>query len=163
MNTQTPKFLITFRVIFGFLLIGTIGLNLWLSWLASSTTSTAIGLGLLLMMVSVCTLGAGAVLLFLESSHLKESHHHTPIQGMALTGAAVVAAVSGVAAVAVTYLHFLTDASQGFFTAAVTYPPATALWCLALLSLAVWVTLMAVVARSSAATSNTHHPDHTRA
>lgn len=162
MNTQTPKSLITFRVIFGFLLIGGIGLTLWLSWLANHTTSTAIGLGLLLMMVSVCALAVGAVLLFLESSHLKDSHHHTPTQGMALTGAAAVAALSVVAAVAVTYLHFLTDASQGFFTAAANYPPATALWCLALLSLAMWVTLMALVARSAAATSNTHHPEHTR-
>lgn len=114
------------------------------------------------MMVSVSTLAIGAVLLLLESSHLKDSHHHTPAQGMALTGAAIVAAVSVVAAVVVTYLHFITDASQGFFTAAVDYPPATALWCITLLSLAAWVFLMAVVARGSTATSDTRQPEQSR-
>ena len=79
MHTQTPKSLIVFRVVFGYLLISATGISLWLSWVASRTTSTAIGLGLLLMMVSVSALGIGAVLLVLESSHLKDSHHHTPV------------------------------------------------------------------------------------
>ena len=114
------------------------------------------------MMVSVSALGIGAVLLVLESSHLKDSHHHTPVQGISLTGAAFIAAVSVVASIAVTYLHFITDASQGFATAAVSYPPATALWCVTLLSLTVWVSLMAVIAQGSAAPSDDRHPEHTR-
>ena len=162
MHTQTPKSLIMFRIIFGYLLISATGISLWLSWVASRTTSTAIGLGLLPMMVSVSALGIGAALLVLESSHLKNSHHHTPVQGISLTSAAFVAAVSVVASVAVTYLHFITDASQGFATAAVSYPPATALWCGTLLSLTVWVSLMAVIAQGSAAPSDARHPEHTR-
>lgn len=162
MNIPTPQSLVILRAIFGYLLIGTIGLNLWLSWLANHTTSTAIGIGLFLMMVSVSALAVGAALLFLESLHVKKSRHHTPARGIALIGAAGVAAVSVVAAVAVTYLNFITDASRGFFMAAADYPPATALWCLTLLSLAAWVSLMAVSSRSSAATGNTCQPKHTR-
>ncbi|KMK73846.1 hypothetical protein ACJ65_02945 [Kocuria rhizophila] len=162
MHTQTPKSLIMFRIIFGYLLIGATGISLWLSWVASRTTSTAIGLGLLLMMVSVSALGIGAALLVLESSHLKNSHHHTPVQGISLTSAAFIAAVSVVASVAVTYLHFITDSSQGFATTAVSYPPATALWCVTLLSLTIWVSLMAVIAQGSAAPSDDRRPEHTR-